>query len=68
MCKSIRSVKGFIYFLSIVLWGWERLECISWLRTRIQFGASDIRDIGEKGDDWGARMAGRLRSKHQMRD
>lgn len=36
MCKYIRSVKGFVIFLKRVEWGWERLECVSWLRTQTQ--------------------------------
>lgn len=63
-CKS--SAKGLVFLLKRVRWGWERLECVSWLRTRIQFWASGRGDIGKRRDDEGARMDGRLGSKHQL--
>ena len=39
--------------------GWERLGCVSWLRTWIQFWASGIGDVGKTRNDEGAWIVGR---------
>lgn len=43
---------------------WERLECVSWLRTWIQFWAGGIGDREKMRNDEGAWIVGRSGPKH----